>query len=366
MLIGIAGGEQSSSNTGALLKLERMSNKKLRGEKVVSPEEQQAKINEVRKIMGPITDKFPVLCSDESILRYLRARNWSTKKATKMLQETFKWRLQYKPDKIRWEDIAQEAANVKVYRASYCDKFGRPVLIMRPSCQNASPAERQIKYLVYCMENAIMNLNPGMEQMLWLIDFQVWTMSSISVRVTRETAHVLQAHYPERLGLAILYNPPKIFESFWTLVKPFLESKTYKKVSFVYSEDPQSKKIMETLFDMDNLETAFGGRNAVGFEFEAYSQRMREDDNKKLNSGCSLQSCQSSQSNYSEAIESLPCDSNSVVSDEGDFSSSDETASNFSRSKSGSVDKKTLAAGSKEVQCDNVARSETAVAKEVQ
>ncbi|KAH7571609.1 hypothetical protein JRO89_XS04G0099600 [Xanthoceras sorbifolium] len=233
-----------------MLKLERMSNKKLRGEKVVSPEEQQAK-----------------------------------------------------------EDIAQEAANVKVYRASYCDKFGRPVLIMRPSCQ---------------------------------------------------------AHYPERLGLAILYNPPKIFESFWTLVKPFLESKTYKKVSFVYSEDPQSKKIMETLFDMDNLETAFGGRNAVGFEFEAYSQRMREDDNKKLNSGCSLQSCQSSQSNYSEAIESLPCDSNSVVSDEGDFSSSDETASNFSRSKSGSVDKKTLAAGSKEVQCDNVARSETAVAKEVQ
>lgn len=42
-------------------------------------------------------------------------------------------------------------------------------------------------------------------------------MSSISVKVTRETAHVLQNYYPERLGLAILYNPPKIFESFWTV-----------------------------------------------------------------------------------------------------------------------------------------------------
>lgn len=72
-----------------------------------------------------------------------------------------------------------------------------------------------MRYLIYCMENAIMNLKPGKEQMVWLIDFQKWNMSSISVKVTRETANVLQNRYPERLGLAILYNPPKVFESFW-------------------------------------------------------------------------------------------------------------------------------------------------------
>lgn len=60
-----------------------------------------------------------------------------------------------------------------------------------------------------------MNLSPDQEQMVWLIDFQGWNMSSISMNVTRETAHILQDHYPERLGLAILYSPPKIFESFW-------------------------------------------------------------------------------------------------------------------------------------------------------
>ena len=78
-----------------------------------------------------------------------------------------------------------------------------------------SPIDLQIKYLVYCMERAILNLKPDQEQMVWLIDFQGWTMSSISVKVTRETARVLQERYPERLGLAILYNPPKVFESFW-------------------------------------------------------------------------------------------------------------------------------------------------------
>lgn len=65
------------------------------------------------------------------------------------------------------------------------------------------------------MERAISDLKPEQEQMVWLIDFQGWNMSSVSMKVTRETAHLLQERYPERLGLAILYDPPKVFESFW-------------------------------------------------------------------------------------------------------------------------------------------------------
>lgn len=65
------------------------------------------------------------------------------------------------------------------------------------------------------MENAILNLPPDQEQMVWLIDFQEFNLSNISLKVTKETADVLQNHYPERLALAILYNPPKFFEPFW-------------------------------------------------------------------------------------------------------------------------------------------------------
>ena len=73
--------------------------------------------------------------------------------------------------------------------------------------QNSKSAKDQIKYLVYCMEKAILNLPPDQEQMVWLIDFEGFNLSNISVKLTRETAHVLQDHYPERLGLAILFNP---------------------------------------------------------------------------------------------------------------------------------------------------------------
>ncbi|MBA0728422.1 hypothetical protein Golax_001323 [Gossypium laxum] len=289
-------------------------------DKSLSPVEQQAKIDDVRKLIGPVVDKLPVLCSDASILRFLRARNWNTKKASKMLKETLKWRLQYKPEAIRWEDIAQEAETGKVYRANYCDKLGRPVLVMRPGLQNTNSPVGQIKYLVYCIENAIMNLVQDQEQMVWLVDFQGWAMTSISVKVTRETARILQDHYPERLGIGILYNPPKIFESFWTIVKPFLETKTYKKMKFVYSDDPKSLKVIEEIFDLDKLDVAFGGRNPAGFNLEVYARQMKDDDSKRTNfhgSGCSSPFYQSSSLSESQQHESTDLDCDSNASDEG-------------------------------------------------
>ncbi|XP_052190905.1 uncharacterized protein LOC127800368 [Diospyros lotus] len=240
-------------------------------------EEQQGKINEVRRALGPLPSKLSIYCSDASISRHLRARSWNVKKAIKMIKETLKWRGKYKPEEIRWDEVAKEAETGKIYRSTYVDKHGRTVLVMRPSCQNSKSVKGQIRYLVYCMENAIMNLPQNQEQMVWLIDFHGFNLSNISIKVTRETANVLQDHYPERLGLAVLYNPPKFFEPFWTVVKPFLEPKTVNKVKFVYSDDP-TQKILEDLFDMDQLESSFGGKDMTGFDINKYAERMKEDD----------------------------------------------------------------------------------------
>ncbi|KAG6750846.1 hypothetical protein POTOM_045361 [Populus tomentosa] len=409
----------------ASLNFAKMSIRKLQGsstEKSLSEQEQLAKINDVRKILGPVADKLPVLCSDASISRYLRARNWNTKKAAKMLKNTLKWRLEFKPEKIRWEDIAKEAETGKVYRANYLDKKGRTVLIFRPGFQNTSDIRGQIRHLVYCMENATTTLNPDQDQMVWLIDFQGWTMSCISVKAARETAHILQNHYPERLGVGILYNPPKVFESFWTvrknadslysivnifldngtnvwnyetnpinfvfvpvvsnlvhlvipcglyndtspmltvipkftklaflqLVKPFIEPKTYKKVRFVYSNGPQSQKLMEELFDMDKLDCAFGGRNSAGFNHEAYAQWMREDDKKKFDMmNCGSSSPLPSIMSESQSSETLTPSGISVASDEDDSSSGDEKTINLEN-----IDEKTQ---DLPLSCEDVAVSE--------
>ncbi|KAL2893892.1 Phosphatidylinositol transfer protein 3 [Bienertia sinuspersici] len=260
-------------------------------EKSQSYEEQLKKIDEVRTAISPIPEKLSRFCSDASIARYLRARNWNVKKATKMLKDSLKWRLEFKPEQIRWEEVATEAETGKTYRSTAVDKNGRPVLIMRPCRQgigevlhyvvhNSKSVAGQIKHLVYCMENAILNLPPNQEQMVWLIDFINFNLSNVSLKAAKETAHVLQNHYPERLGVAILYNPPRFFEQFYKVVKPFLEPKTRKKVKFVYDDDVTTKKIMEELFEMDQLESAFGGNISESFDIEKYTQKMKEDDEK--------------------------------------------------------------------------------------
>lgn len=82
--------------------------------------------------------------------------------------------------------------------------------------QNTSSIENQMRHLVYLLENATLNRPQGQEQMAWLIDFTGWSLSnSVPIKSARETINILQSHYPERLAIAFLYNPPRIFEAFW-------------------------------------------------------------------------------------------------------------------------------------------------------
>lgn len=82
--------------------------------------------------------------------------------------------------------------------------------------QNTTSHDNQLRHLVYLIENAILNLPDGQEQTVWLIDFTGWSLTnSVPIKTARDTVNILQNHYPERLALAVLYNPPRIFETFW-------------------------------------------------------------------------------------------------------------------------------------------------------
>ncbi|VAH75872.1 unnamed protein product [Triticum turgidum subsp. durum] len=114
-------------------------------EKTLTLEEQQEKINEVRKqLEEPSSLAIQGFLSDASILRFLRARNWNVQKSSKMLKSAVKWRAAYKPEMISWEEIALEAETGKIYRADYKDKLGRTVLVLRPGLEVSSFTAAQI------------------------------------------------------------------------------------------------------------------------------------------------------------------------------------------------------------------------------
>lgn len=242
-------------------------------------DERQAKINELRATIGPLSGHALKFCSDACLSRYLEARNWNVHKSKKMLEDTLRWRATYQPEEIRWDEVAMEGETGKVYRADFHDRFRRSVLILNPAKQNTTSEDNQLRHLVYLLENAIINLPPEQEQMVWLIDFNGWSLSNyVPVTTVREATNILQNHYPERLAAALLYNPPRIFEAFWKIVKYFLDSKTFAKVKFVYPKNEECTSFMQQVFDFDKLPTAFGGNNESEYNNEEFSKLMRQDD----------------------------------------------------------------------------------------
>ncbi|XP_073144081.1 uncharacterized protein [Henckelia pumila] len=239
----------------------------------------ERKVDELKASLGPLSGRSLKYCSDACLKRYLEARNWNVDKSKKMLEETLRWRSSYKPEGICWPEIAIEGETGKVFRANFRDRHGRTVLILRPGLQNTTSLDNQIKHLVYLIENAILNLPEGQEQMAWLIDFTGWSLSTnVPIKSARDTVNILQNHYPERLAIAFLYNPPRIFEAFWKVVKYFLDSKTFQKVKFVYPKNNDSVELMRSYFDVDNLPTEFGGKATLQYDHEEFSRQMAQDD----------------------------------------------------------------------------------------
>ncbi|OEL25175.1 hypothetical protein BAE44_0013806 [Dichanthelium oligosanthes] len=248
--------------------------------KPASPEEQKRKIDDVRELLGDLPTEMPSFLSDGTIRRFLRAKNWSTEQAAKALKEAGKWRRQFKPEKICWDDIAGiENEARRAYIPDYLDKNGRTVFVVMTSLKSLNSTKERIKQLVYNLENMAMNSEDAQEDnVVWMCNFRGWTLSSTPLWETRESLHIIQNYYPGLIGAAILSNPPKIFESFWKIVKHFIEPTLQEKVKFVYSNNSESQRIMADMFDMDKLESAFGGKNTASLDISKYAERMRRRD----------------------------------------------------------------------------------------
>lgn len=264
--------------------------------------QRELKVNELKAAIGPLSGSNLQYCTDACLKRYLEARNWNVEKSKKMLEESLHWRSTFKPEEIRWHDVANEGETGKVYRANFHDRNGRPVLILRPGKQNTSGADNQLRHLVYLIENAILNLPDGQEQMSWLIDFSGWSLNTnVPIKTARDTIYILQNHYPERLAVAFLYHPPRIFEAFWKIVKYFLDTKTSQKVKFVYPKNKDSVELMSSFFDVENLPIELGGKAKLQYDHEDFSRLMAQDDIKAAN-GCRLDNNMDRGSNgYSKA-----------------------------------------------------------------
>ncbi|XLS57113.1 hypothetical protein HN51_006868 [Arachis hypogaea] len=265
--------------------LRKKSQNELKNDSSYQDAKEQVKVKQVSELKAfigtlALSERSLKYCTDGCLRRYLEARNWDLHKSKKMLLDSLNWRSSFKPEEIRWSDVAHEGETGKVFRANLHDRAGRTVLIMKPGMhKNTTTPEDGTKYFVYLMENAVLNLPEGQEKMTWLLDFDGFSLTTnIPIKTSRDIIYILQNHYPERLGVVIFYNPPRIFEAFFKAVRYFIDPKTAQKLNFVYPNDKDSVELMNSLFDVENLPSEYGGKASLRYDHEEFSRLMLEDD----------------------------------------------------------------------------------------
>ncbi|KAK3899845.1 CRAL-TRIO domain-containing protein [Staphylotrichum tortipilum] len=183
---------------------------------------------------GPLTDAERFWLTRDCLLRYLRATKWHEKDAERRLLETLTWRREYGVEDLTADHISPENETGKQIAVGY-DKEARVCHYLNPGRQNTDPSPRQVQHLVFMVERVIDIMPPGQETLALLINFKQSKSRSNTapgIGLAREVLHILQHHYPERLGKALIINMPWIVTGFFKLITPFIDPLTREKLKF--------------------------------------------------------------------------------------------------------------------------------------
>jgi hypothetical protein len=214
----------------------------------------------------------------ECFLRYLRATKWVIDDCISRIEGSLAWRREFgitgENDILTPDLLSVENETGKEVILGY-ENDARPILYLKPGRQNTKTSFRQVQHLVYMLERVIDYMPPGQDSLALLIDFKQYDdvegaqSSKIPpVNVGRQVLHILQTHYPERLGKALLTNIPWLGWTFLKIIHPFIDPLTREKLVF---DEPFPRYV-----PVDQLDKLYGGHVDFTYNHKVYWDRMNE------------------------------------------------------------------------------------------
>ncbi|KAJ3553299.1 hypothetical protein NP233_g12676 [Leucocoprinus birnbaumii] len=247
---------------------------------IISPlhkytEEQQSQITALRdyahSLLLPPSDPYHPwelrwLQKPDTIPRYMRAAKWNFADAQRRIKATLEWRRDFKPDLIPPEEVRIESETGKIIITGF-DRDGRPIIYMRPGRENTETSPRQLRHLVWCLERAKDLMPPGQESLVIIVDYASTTLrTNPSISVARKVLNILQQHYVETLGRALVVNLPRLLNFFYKGISPFLDPVTRDKMRF-------NPDLLE-LIPPTQLDADFGGEYHFEFDAKLYWEQI--------------------------------------------------------------------------------------------
>ncbi|XP_050470761.1 protein real-time isoform X2 [Bombus huntii] len=186
---------------------------------------------------------------DATLLRFLRATEFSVEKAKEMLTQTLHWRKKHQIDKLLEEyDIPQVVKDYFPGGWHHFDKDGQPLYILRMGQMDVkgllkSIGEDDLLLLVLhiceeglvLMEEATAVSGHPVSQWCLLIDLEGLNMRHLwrpGIKALLRIIEIVEINYPETMGRVLIMRAPRCFPILWTLISTFINENTRKKFIF--------------------------------------------------------------------------------------------------------------------------------------
>jgi hypothetical protein len=225
-------------------------------------ESQIKTLGELRKRVTNELPKKPYLESDETLLRFLRARGFHLNKTFAMLKEDVEWREQFEGYHFIVSRDFRGAFQMHLERCIYLtgkSRDGRPILTVRarhfwPKLVD-DPIQVVYFFLFYVDGICKMAEDAGHLTFFGLLDLEGFGYANFSFQLVKIAVGVLQDHFPERLGCIYVLNAPMVFSAIWRMIQPLLDERTRSKIDILGSNWDKLKDHI----DPSALEPKYGG-----------------------------------------------------------------------------------------------------------
>jgi hypothetical protein len=239
-----------------------------------------------------------------TVLRYLRANKFDTKKTCAHVEKNIQWRktmkvtelITMRPEAILGFSLERFTAVFPHWHYGF-DKTGRPVLYKQYGKFDASKIkklsggnfDRVIQYHVWeqeacarlCKQQSL-RLGYVVETFVGIVDvkdMRVFQITRDFLALTRAIADVDQGQYPETLGRIYVVNAPSAFPTVYAMIRPWLDPVVAAKI-LVLGGPKEYEPVLFDYIGKENLPANYGGDlPAMTPTMHPYSLTMVEYDN---------------------------------------------------------------------------------------
>jgi hypothetical protein len=184
-------------------------------------------------------------------LRVVRAQKLDVKSAVERAEEHARWRRATLPAGVMaldlGPDVAPHVRENKVFLVLNTEA-SRPCIIVRVERHTKGlPADLTL-YIIYCMELAVYLAdaasNPD-KKIDVLFDCRGMGWRNYDVSGLKKVFELLEKRFFERIHVIYMYDGPRLLDMLWSVVSPFVDENTRRKVQFVSSK--HTHRVMDAL-----------------------------------------------------------------------------------------------------------------------